>query len=221
MALLSLVLAVQFLVYENLKKNVLEWQAQQHEQRHGKPGGIRSLGSHAHGGRGPSDPKSDTPSISLHPLPALTPVNQVSLWLDHRQRQRVPLCTCEGLPAQETREGCGFVSLPPLHGWDRAVPCFVMPFRACALWQILVGGAAGSTAAFFTTPFDVIKTRMQTQVGPLLPPSPCQGPLPPSHFHSPPPSHEACAVTLLSLPSWWYPFLVRWSLMADSWAAPV
>jgi len=30
--------------------------------------------------------------------------------------------------------------------------------------QLAVGGVAGSTAAFFTTPFDVVKTRLQTQV---------------------------------------------------------
>jgi ABC-type nitrate/sulfonate/bicarbonate transport system substrate-binding protein len=30
--------------------------------------------------------------------------------------------------------------------------------------QLAIGGVAGSTAAFFTTPFDVVKTRLQTQV---------------------------------------------------------
>lgn len=30
--------------------------------------------------------------------------------------------------------------------------------------QLVCGGLAGSTAALFTTPFDVVKTRVQTQV---------------------------------------------------------
>jgi gas vesicle protein len=34
---------------------------------------------------------------------------------------------------------------------------FLMP-------QLVVGGISGSTAALFTTPFDVVKTRLQTQV---------------------------------------------------------
>lgn len=31
-------------------------------------------------------------------------------------------------------------------------------------FQLVCGGLAGSTAALFTTPFDVVKTRLQTQV---------------------------------------------------------
>ncbi|GBG81440.1 hypothetical protein CBR_g32117 [Chara braunii] len=36
--------------------------------------------------------------------------------------------------------------------------------RLSHLQTLAIGGTAGSTAAFFTTPFDVIKTRLQTQV---------------------------------------------------------
>jgi hypothetical protein len=41
---------------------------------------------------------------------------------------------------------------------------YLILFDLVLFVQLAIGGVAGSTAAFFTTPFDVVKTRLQTQV---------------------------------------------------------